>query len=194
VAVNFGSVRMQSSSTLTLNYDVAATTTFGPIDIASQGDFTLGSGNTCTGTLSALSSCVVNITFAPLARKVRTGEVEITDSSGKVLVTISVQGDGVAATTTMLTSSANPSTYEEAVTFTAVVSSTEGAVPDGETVKFMDGATILGTGSLGGGSTTLTISILKVGETPVMAAYGGDSNFSASTSNIVRQRVKEAAN
>ena len=192
VAVNFGSVKMQSSSTLTLNYEVAATTTFGPVEIVSQGDFTLGSGNSCTGTLSSPGSCVVNINFAPLAREERTGEVEITDSSGKVLVTTAVQGDGVAATTTTLTSSPNPSTYGEAVTFTAVVSSTDGGIPDGERVKFLDGLTVLGTGSLESGSTTFTTSILKVGGTQVMAAYGGDSSFSASTSNVVRQRVKEA--
>ena len=194
VAVNFGSVKMQSTSTLTLNYNVIASTTFGRIDIVSQGDFTVGGGSTCTGTLPALSSCLVNITFAPLARQTRTGEVELTDSFGKVLVSTAVHGEGVTGTTTTLTSSADPSGYGEAVTFTAVVSSTDGVVPDGEPVTFMNGATALGTGSLRSGSATFKISTLKVGETPITAAYGGDSNFSASTSNVVKQRVKKDAN
>jgi hypothetical protein len=192
MAVNFGSVKLQSSSTLTLNYNVVATTTFGPIRVVSQGDFTVAGGSTCTGTLTALSACVVNITFAPLARQTRSGEVELTDSRGEVLVTTEVQGDGVAATTSTLTSSANPSVYGEAVTFTAAVSSSDGAVPDGETVTFMDGATVLGTGSLASGSATFEILTLKVGETPITAAYDGDANFSASTSNVVRQGVKKA--
>ena len=46
-------------------------------------------------------------------------------------------------TTTTLTSSLNPSTYEEAVIFTAVVTP---APPDGETVTFMQGKNTLGTG------------------------------------------------
>jgi len=54
---------------------------------------------------------VVNVIFAPLARGQQKGEVELTDSSGNVLVTTSVQGNGVAATKTKLTSSQNPSTY-----------------------------------------------------------------------------------
>jgi hypothetical protein len=191
-AVNFGTVKLQSSSTLTLNYDVVATTTFGETDIVSQGDFKVASGSTCTGTLSAPSSCVVNITFSPLARQVRSGEVELTDSWGKVLVTTDVQGNGVEATTTTLTSSVNPSTDGETVTFTAVVTSSDGAIPNGETVAFMNGKTILGTGSLANRSATFKISTLKVGETPITAAYGGDSNFSASTSNVVKQRVKAA--
>jgi hypothetical protein len=190
VAVNFGSVKTQSNSTLSLNYDVAESTTFGPVDIISQGDFTVASGGTCTGTLPALSSCIVNINFSPLARAERTGEVKLTDSSGKVLVTTAVQGDGVAATTTTVTSSVNPSTHGETVTFTAVVSSIGGAVPDGEIVKFIDGTTVLGAGSLVSGSTTFETSILKVGETSVTATYGGDSNFSASTSKVLRQGVK----
>jgi len=45
-------------------------------------------------------------------------------------------------TTTTLTSSPNPSTYGEPVTFTAVVTP---APPDGETVSFMKGKTVLGT-------------------------------------------------
>jgi large repetitive protein len=191
-AVNFGSVKLQSSSTLTLNYNVVATTTFGPIEVVSQGDFKVGGGSTCTGTLTAPSACVVNITFVPLVRQTRSGEVELTDSRGEVLVATEVQGDGVAATTTTLTSSANPSTYGEAVTFTAAVSSSDGTIPDGETVMFMDGATVLGRASLASGSATFEISTLKVGETSITAAYDGDTNFSAGTSNVVRQAVKKA--
>jgi hypothetical protein len=59
-------------------------------------------------------------------------------------------------------------------------------------VTFMNGATVLGTGSLASGSATFEISTLKVGETPITAAYDGDTNFSSSTSNVVRQEVKKA--
>jgi hypothetical protein len=79
------------------------------------------------------------------------------------------------------------------VTFTAVVTSADGTPPDGETVSFMKGKTVLGTGTLSGGSATFTTSALKVGTTTVTAVYGGDSSFSGSTSNKVKQVVNKAA-
>ena len=82
-----------------------------------------------------------------------------------------------AATTTTLSSSPNPSTYGQAVTFTAVVTSSAGAPPDGETVSFMKGTTVLGTGTLSGGSASFTTSTLPVGTNYIKAVYGGDSNF-----------------
>lgn len=97
-----------------------------------------------------------------------------------------------ATTTTALSSSPNPSQSGQAVTFTAVVASTFGTQPDGETVSFMKGKTVLGTGTLSGGSATFTTSTLKVGTTSVTAVYGGDSNFAGSTSKAVKQLVKKA--
>jgi uncharacterized repeat protein (TIGR03803 family) len=95
----------------------------------------------------------------------------------------------VTKTTTTLTSSPNPSTYGEAVTFTATVAP---APPDGETVSFMKGKTVLGTGTLSSGSATFTTSTLKVGTTAVTAVYAGDSNFAGSKSKAVKQVVEKA--
>ncbi len=92
-------------------------------------------------------------------------------------------------TTITLSSSANPSTYGQAVTFTALVSSIAGAPPDGETVSFMRGKTVLGTGSLSGDSASFTTSMLELGTTSVRAMYSGDLNFLGSTSNTVKQVV-----
>ena len=94
-------------------------------------------------------------------------------------------------TTTTLTSSPNPSTVGQAVTFTAVVTSSAGAPPDGETVSFMNGKTVLGTGSLSGGAASFTTSALKVGTTAVTVAYGGDFYFLGSESNTVKQVVEK---
>ncbi len=92
-------------------------------------------------------------------------------------------------TATTLTSSPNPSTYGQAVTFTAVVSSSAGAPPDGETVSFMKGKMALGTGTLNGGSASFTTSTLHLGTTTVNAVYGGDWNFFSSKSKPVKQVV-----
>lgn len=97
-----------------------------------------------------------------------------------------------AATATTLTSTPNPSTFGQPVTFTAIVTSGTGMPSNGETVSFMKGKTVLGTGTLSGGSASFTTSTLKVGSTSVTAVYGGDLKLSSSTSNVVKQVVKKA--
>jgi len=94
------------------------------------------------------------------------------------------------ATTAVLTSSPNPSTYGEAVTFTAVVTP---APPDGETVTFehTGSGTVLGTASLNAGSAAFTTSALPVGTPHIRAVYGGDPIFEGSTSNGMKQVVKK---
>jgi Bacterial Ig-like domain (group 3) len=95
------------------------------------------------------------------------------------------------ATTTTLSSSPNPSVYRQTVVFTATVTSSFGTPPDGETVTFKQGATILGTGTLSGGTATLPISTLGAGTKWVTAVYAGDSTF-ASSSKTMSQVVSKA--
>ncbi|HEX7422266.1 MAG TPA: Ig-like domain-containing protein [Terriglobales bacterium] len=66
-----------------------------------------------------------------------------------------------------------------------------GAPPDGETVSFKKGTTVLGTGSLSSGSASFTTSTLPVGTSVVKAVYGGDIHFGGSKSNTVKQVVKK---
>ncbi len=102
----------------------------------------------------------------------------------------------IATTTaTALSSAPNPSTYGEAVTFTAVVTSNDGPPPDGETVSFMKGGkTVLGTGTLSGGSASFTTSTLKAGTFSITAVYGGDASFAGSKSKVDVQVVEKAEN
>src|SRR5580658_787638 len=92
-------------------------------------------------------------------------------------------------TTTTITSSLNPSTYGQVVTFTAVVSP---APPNGETVEFLKGKNVLGTGPLSGGTATFTISTLAKGTDAVKSEYTGDANYGSSTSIAVSQVVDDA--
>jgi uncharacterized repeat protein (TIGR03803 family) len=126
----------------------------------------------------------------------------VLDSSGRLYgTTLSGGANGggtvfavnpaAAATTTTLTPSLNPSISGEAVTFTATVSSSAGAPPDGETVSFMKGSTVLGTGTLSGGEASFTTSSLPVGTSVVDAVYSGDLNFEPGTSNKVKEVVKK---
>jgi Bacterial Ig-like domain (group 3)/FG-GAP-like repeat len=98
---------------------------------------------------------------------------------------------GPYSTSAFLTSSLNPSTQGQAVTFTATIRSAGGAPPDGEIVTFKKGTKVLGKGTLTGGSASLTTSKLKAGTTAITAVYGGDGNFGGSTSNTVEQVVNK---
>jgi hypothetical protein len=100
-------------------------------------------------------------------------------STGCVKKTVTI---AAANTSSELRSSPNPSVYAEPVTFTAVVTSGDGTPPDGETVWFMKGTTVLGTGTLIDGSASFTTSTLEGGSHSITAVYGGDSNFAKSTS------------
>ena len=94
------------------------------------------------------------------------------------------------STSTGLGSSVNPSLVGQSVTFTATVTASVGT-PTG-TVTFKDGVTTLGTGTLGGGSTTFMTSALAVGSHSITAVYGGDANFSGSTSSPLTQIVNNS--
>ena len=80
------------------------------------------------------------------------------------------------------------------MTFTATVTAASpgSGTPTGS-VTFYDGTTILGTGSLrGSGTATFTTSSLAVGTHAITAVYGGDANFTTSTSSAVNQGVNQA--
>jgi hypothetical protein len=87
----------------------------------------------------------------------------------------------------------NPSTFGQAVLFTATVSSNLSAAPNGETVIFKQGTTVLGTGLLSSGSASLSVSTLGVGTRPVTAVYAGDSTLATSTSTPVSQVIFQGA-
>ncbi|MDR3709347.1 MAG: protease pro-enzyme activation domain-containing protein [Capsulimonadaceae bacterium] len=90
------------------------------------------------------------------------------------------------STATTLKSSLNPSTTGASVTFTATVTPT---VPDGETVSFLDGTTVLGSATTSGSVATLSTSTLSVGSHSITATYGGDVDFDSSTSATLTQVV-----
>ena len=130
-------------------------------------------------------------------------------AAGPHTITVSYSGDGnfvtstsapltqtvnQAATTSKVTSSANPSVFGQSVTFTATVKAVApgSGTPTG-TVSFLDGSTTLGTGTLSGGTATFSISTLAVAAHSITVVYGGDTNFLTSTSGILTQTVKQAA-
>jgi probable HAF family extracellular repeat protein len=109
------------------------------------------------------------------------GQISATGNSSLYLLTPRTQ--------TTLTSSPNPSSDGQAVTFKADVTTYLGNPPDGDSVSFMHGKTVLGAGSLNHGIASFTTSSLPVGTTGVQAVHGGDANILGSTSATVGQVV-----
>jgi hypothetical protein len=111
----------------------------------------------------------------------------------------------ITATSTTLSSSLNPSTTVDPVTFTATVSQLSSTVtgtcsyPIGGTVTFKKNGTALGTGIVTGntatGSATFIMSALTVtnsGSYAITAEYGGDANYDLSSSATLTQVVNKA--
>lgn len=92
-----------------------------------------------------------------------------------------------ASTTTTLSSSSNPSTFGETVTFTATVVSGVGTWAG--TVTFKNGAATLSASTLSGGVVTFSTATLEGGTHTITAEYSGEINYSSSVSDALPQRV-----
>jgi hypothetical protein len=92
-----------------------------------------------------------------------------------------------AATQTALTSSANPASSGQSITFTARVTSTAGT-PSGSVV-FLDEQKVLGVVPLTGNQATVTTKNLKKGLHAITAIYAGNDHYAISFGLVV-QNVK----
>jgi len=97
-------------------------------------------------------------------------------------------------TTTVVTSSLNPSQYGQSVTFTATVSPATGTtVPTGLVQFSIDGTAVTGTVALdGSGKAAYTTNALTVPSHQIAATYLGAAGFFASTSASITQNVTKA--
>ena len=103
---------------------------------------------------------------------------------------ISAPGQSPSPTTTVLTSSLNPSEFGQPVTFTARVSGQSGGIASG-TVTFSNGGTTLASAPLSNGSAILTTSKLPQSTDLISAVYSGDFNFAGSVSTTLYQAVSD---
>jgi large repetitive protein len=136
-------------------------------------------GGQATFTTSSLALGTFQITA------VYGGDSNFTGSTSPALAQVVKKG----STTTMVTSSLNPSLGGQSVTFTATVSSSEGTPADGEIITFTNGSATLGTGVLSSGSAAVTTTSLTTGSHSIKAKYPGDTEFLASTSATLAQTV-----
>jgi hypothetical protein len=94
-----------------------------------------------------------------------------------------------AATAVALTSSLNPSNFNQSVTFSATVTSAAGALTG--TIQFkIDGTNSGSPVALnGGGVATLSTSTLSAGTHTITADYSGDGNFAVSSGTLTGGQV-----
>jgi Bacterial Ig-like domain (group 3) len=98
-----------------------------------------------------------------------------------------------ANTTTGVTSNANPSVFQQMVTFTVTVAPQYSCAPTG-TVTLLDGGSPIASNlPLSGGTAMFTTSALSVGVHSITASYGGDANFNSSTSAAWSQTENKAS-
>ena len=216
-AYNFA---ISSSNTLTQTVSQAATTTTLTKNVSVP--ITYGQSVTVTATLAVVSPGAGTptgiVTFQDGATQLGTGAVSggvatLTTTtipagsnsikavySGDTNFTTSTSGSVTqtvhqAATTTTLTKNTTAAiTYGQSVTFTAklAVASPGAGTPSGA-VSFMDGTTLLGTGAVSGGIATFTTTMIPAGSNSIKAVYGGDTNFTTSTSGSLSQTVSKSA-
>jgi len=208
VALNLGTFDIgvtSASQSFTLSNSGTASATFGtPLYTASgnSGDFNISTSNAgdCSagGSLTASSSCAVSATFTPTAIGQRSDTLTFSANAlNAASFTETLQGVGtnLPNTTTVLTSSPNPSSLGQSVTFTATVAPVAPATGTATgTVTFKANGTAIGTGTLNNaGVATLSLSTLTAGAQSITAIYGGDSNFVGSTSSALAQTVNKSA-
>jgi hypothetical protein len=90
-----------------------------------------------------------------------------------------------ATTSTKLSSSANPSTVGQSVTFTATVTPEYSGTVTGK-VAFYDGTTLLKSVAVGGGASTYTTKTLPSGKHSITATYDGSADFTDSSASLTQ--------
>ena len=127
--------------------------------------------------------------------------VDATLTAGNHIITASYSGDvnfgsssatlqggqsvNPASTLTMVTSSLNPSSYGQSVTFTATVTPGSGAFDNGGAVQFaVDGTNYGAPVSLSNGSASIVDAALTVGNHIITATYSGDTDFGGSSGTL----------
>ena len=153
---------------------------------------------TCMGTTCAATSNASGVATASTFTANSTGGSYNVSASGPSTNPVDFALSNMATTTTVVSSSANPSTSGQSVTLTATVAPTSGGGAPTGTANFKDGAaTISGCGSqtVGGSgpyTATCTTSGLTLGLHTITAVYSGDSNFLTSSSPDFTQTVSSA--
>ena len=152
-----------------------------------DGTNNMGSGALNSSGVASLTNSALSASGSPHSMTaVYGGDNTFGNSTSSVLSQIIA----LRPSTNTISSSQNPALVGGVVTFTATVSGS-GGTPTG-TVVFYDGTNNLGSGVLNSnGMAGISTSTLSAGASPhsIAAVYGGDSQFSNSTSSVLSQAI-----
>jgi len=151
-----------------------------------NGSTLLGTGTISGAGKTSFSTSTLKISTGASITAVYSGDTNFAGSTSPAVVQVVKQ----AGTSTAIVSSLNPSTSGTKVTFTATVKSSTSGTPAGS-VSFYDGTTKLGTVSLSSGTAAYSTTALSVATHNITAVYAGNSDYSTSTSPILKQTVNE---
>jgi hypothetical protein len=183
---------VSSSNSMLFGQTITLTATVSSGASIPNGSVNFTDGETLLGTAAVDASGVAQFSTAALSvgnhaiTASFTGSGEFAASTSATL-TQTVRG----GTTTTLTSSSLAVTTGQSVTFTAQVSPVNlgGPIPTG-LVYFMDGTTVLGTGTLDVyGAARYTTALLTTGVHSITAVYVGSDLYLTSTSPIVTETL-----
>jgi len=144
--------------------------------------------------VAGTASC--NVTYAGVGSHgitaVYSGDPNFTPSTSPILT----QTVNPGATSTLLTSSSDPTVTGQNVTYTAAVTALAPAsgIPTG-TATFLDGATTISgclVQPLVGGVAVCSVVYAGIGTHAITAIYNGDPNFTTSTSQLLTQTINPA--
>jgi len=200
--LDFGTLLVGKTATqeLSLANTGTGTLTLGSVTLsgADTGDFTLTPPAACLHLPAKLlsgASCLYTVKFGPLATGSRTAQIIFNDNTFNAPnseQTVALSGTGLikaaSSVSLTLTAGSNPSGLGAALTFTATVT------PDTATgtVNFIDGTTVIATGTLSSGIASFTTSSLAIGSHSITAHYLGDAFDTAATSTALVEKILAA--
>jgi hypothetical protein len=146
-----------------------------------DGTLWIGSATLSSGGVAKLTKSNLAVGTHPITAQYKGDAVSDTSTSSVVNQDITLR-----PTKTVVSTSGSPSLVGQPVTFTALVTSTLGAIPNGELVTFYDGTTAIGTNLTKGGVAAFTTSSLTVRAHAIKATYAGDVHFKTSSGSVIQ--------
>ena len=148
-----------------------------------NGASTIGTG-TLTGGVATLSTASLPGGSYSLTCVYGGSPIYATSNCNPVTVIVAA-----ASTSISLSGSPNPGEMNQTITFTADVSSQSAPVSNGN-VTFYDGTTSLGSSPVSAsGAASITTSFTTAGTHDITTVYGGDADFSSSTSAVFKETI-----
>jgi hypothetical protein len=188
--------RVSAPQPVTLENDGNAALNFSAFNLVSNSALDAATTTCVTGQALAVDlTCVMGVDFAPTTTgSLVTGSLAAVSNASNSPDTVYLSGQviSVQPTQATLTSNVNPVAAGAAVTFTAVIANSLSVAATGP-VNFLDGTTVIGSGTLNGsGVATYATSTLTTGVHSITASYDGDSQNNAATSPALSETVQQA--